>query len=67
MPPSWWVKARLGDRTIGWLKLKSDEDIRNFPMLSYKEVIEAWDIHRIRDDETPDCPEMLAYRQSRID
>ena len=39
----------------GGLKLRGKEIAIGFPNLSYDEVMEAWDINRTRDDETPDC------------
>lgn len=59
---TWWVRARMKDGARGWLKLRSNEAIDGFPNYSYRETLEAWDIHRTRDDETPDCGEMLEYR-----
>lgn len=60
---TWWVRAKMQDGAQGWLKLRSNEAIDGFPNYSHREVLEAWDIHRTRDDETPDCSEMLAYRK----
>lgn len=57
---NWWVRIRLKDGTRGWLKLASVEDREGFPNYHNAEQLEAWDIHKTRDDETPDCPEMLA-------
>ena len=57
---TWWVRARMKDGARGWLKLRSVEDIDGFPNYHHKETLEAWDIHRTRDDETPDCAEMLS-------
>jgi len=61
---TWWVRAKLKDETRGWLKLRSVEDADTFPNYHYAETLEAWDIHRTRDDETPDCNEMLNDLQS---
>ena len=59
---TWWVKARLEDGTQGWIKLKSDEDKANFPIYNYDEAVLTWEHDRIRDDETPDCRELVAER-----
>lgn len=56
---NWWVRAKLTDGTRGWLKLVGKGTIAEFPQSFYEEKMEAWDIHRTRDDETPDCSEML--------
>ncbi|MEO7655075.1 MAG: hypothetical protein ABIS23_05260 [Sphingomicrobium sp.] len=59
---TWWVRARMKDGARGWLKLRSVEDIDGFPNYHHQETLEAWDIHRLRDDETPGCAEMLEDR-----
>ncbi len=60
---TWWVRAKLKDGTRGWLKLRSVEDADTFPNYHYAETLEAWDIHKTRDDETPDCAEMLEQNE----
>jgi hypothetical protein len=60
---TWWVRAKMKDGAVGWLKLRSNEVIEGFPNFSYRETLEAWDIHRTRDDETPNCAEMLEQGQ----
>ena len=59
---TWWVKAKLDDGTQGWIKLKSDEDKANFPIYSYDEALLSWNVEIERDDESPDCRELLAER-----
>lgn len=52
---NWWVRIRLKDGTRGWLKLASVEDREGFPNFHQAEPLEAFDIHRPRDDESPRC------------
>ena len=56
----WWVRARTKDGTQGWLRLVNSLGADGFPQFDQKEVMETWDTHRTRDDETPDCKEMLS-------
>lgn len=56
---TWWVKARLVDGSAGWLQLKSVADLQNFPVFYNKEAILAWNVDIERDDESPECAEML--------
>lgn len=57
---TWWVRVKLADGMRGWIKLKSDERIANFPLFSYDEAVQSWDVNRATDDETPDCTTLLA-------
>lgn len=59
---TWWVRAKTKDGTRGWLRLVNTFGEDGFPQFDQAEVMETWDTHRTRDDETPDCPEMLEYR-----
>ena len=61
---TWWIRARTKDGARGWLKLVNAQGQEGFPQFDQAEVMETWDIHRTRDDETPDCSEMLNRRQS---
>ena len=56
---TWWVKVTLRDGSAGWLKLKSVPDLRNFPVYYNAEAILTWNVDIERDDESPDCAEML--------
>lgn len=56
---NWWVRAKAKDGARGWIRLASTAGADSFPLYQYAEILEAWDIHRTRDDETPDCNEML--------
>ena len=60
---TWWVKARLGDGSAGWLQLKSVPDLRNFPMYYSAEAMQDWNVDSIRDDESPDCAGMLEIKK----
>lgn len=57
---TWWVRAKTKDGTRGWLRLVNTFGEDGFPQFDQAEVMETWDTHRIRDDETPDCTEMVA-------
>ena len=56
---TWWVKARTKDGVTGWLRLPNITGADDFPSFDQAEVMETWDTHRTRDDETPDCSEMI--------
>lgn len=56
---TWWVKVRLGDKSSGWLQLKSVPDLRNFPIYYNAEALQAWNVDMVRDDESPDCAGMI--------
>jgi hypothetical protein len=59
---TWWLKARLGDRSIGWLQLKAVPDLKNFPMYYSAEALQSWNVDMVRDDESPDCEGMLKIK-----
>ena len=61
---TWWIRARTKDGARGWLKLVNVLGEVGFPQFDQAEVMETWDTHRTRDDETPDCSEMLNDLQS---
>ena len=56
---TWWLKAKLSEGAVGWMKLKSIPDVLNFPMFSTAEALQSWNVDQIRDDESPDCAGML--------
>ena len=62
---TWWIRAKTKDGARGWLKLVNAQRQEGFPQFDQAEVMETWDIHRTRDDETPGCDEMLNRRQSK--
>ena len=63
---TWWVKVRLDAGATGWLQLKSIPDRRNFPMYQNAEAIQAWNVDVVRDDESPDCTDMLKITKTRV-
>jgi hypothetical protein len=63
---TWWVQVWLGDRSAGWLQLKSVPDLRNFPMYYSEEAIQAWNVDVVRDDESPDCAGMLEIKKELL-
>lgn len=63
---TWWLKARLGDGSVGWLQLKSVPDLRNFPMYYSAEALQAWNVDVTRDDESPDCEGMLKITKQML-
>ena len=60
---TWWLKARLGDGSVGWLQLKSVPDLQNFPMYYSAEAMQSWNVDMVRDDESPDCDGMLKIKE----
>jgi hypothetical protein len=56
---TWWVRAKTKDGARGWVKLANNAKMDGWPYFSHAEVIETWDTHRERDDETPDCNDMI--------
>lgn len=56
---TWWLRAKLNEGAVGWMKLKAVPDVLNFPMFSTAEALLTWDVERTRDDESPDCAGML--------
>ena len=56
---TWWIRAKTKDGTRGWLRLVNTLGEEGFPQFDQTEVMETWDTHRTRDDETPDCTEMI--------
>lgn len=60
---TWWLKAKLGDGSSGWLQLKSVPDLLTFPDFYPVETMQAWDVDRMREDESPDCAGMIEIKQ----
>lgn len=56
---TWWVRAKTRDGTRGWLRLVNALGQDGFPQFDQAEVMETWDTHRERDDETPNCSDMI--------
>ena len=56
---TWWLRAKLSEGAVGWMKLKSVPDVKNFPMFATAEALQTWDVDRTRDDESPDCVGMI--------
>lgn len=60
---TWWIRAKTKDGARGWLRLVNRLGEEGFPQFDQAEVMETWDTHRTRDDETPDCAEMLEQHE----
>lgn len=56
---TWWIRAKTKDGARGWLRLVNTLGEDGFPQFDQAEVMETWDTHRTRDDETPDCNDMI--------
>ena len=38
---TWWLRAKLSDGAVGWMKLKAVPDRLNFPMFSTREALQS--------------------------
>lgn len=58
----WWVKVRLQEGKVGWLRLDYVPDAQNFPSFSHAEAIQTWNVDIERDDESPECDVLLKLK-----